>query len=167
METMKAFFKKNKHVKTSKKMSSPSRLLRGRPTAPLPTQYASNSLNSLHKSDIEQTSPSSSGSKRSSTHSTALCCTSTSVDVSSEEQVKGYLRFHKSFLEEFILEDVSQETLERVLVKKAQWKDSTPGIKVRMARKSWVDVWCRRTIQHLLFSRFGEEKSTWSWKNSI
>lgn len=113
-------------------MSSPSRLLRGRPTAPLPTQYTLNSLNSLYKSevdDIEQSSsPSSSGLKMSSAHSPALCCTSVDVDVvSSEEQVKNYLRFHKSFLEEFILEDVPQETLERVLIRKAQRKDSTAG----------------------------------------
>ena len=118
-------------------MSSPSRLLRGRPTAPLPTQYASNSLNSLYKSEVDgierTSSPSSSGSKQSSAHSPALRCTSVDVDVdvfSSEEQVKHYLRFHKSFLEEFILEDVPQETLERVLIRKAQRKDSTAGIKV-------------------------------------
>ena len=113
-------------------MSSPSRLLRGRPTAPLPTQYVSNSLNSLHKSEVESiaqtSSPSFSGSKYSSTHSPAR---STSVDVdvsSSAERVKNFLRFHRNFLEEFILEEVPQETLDRILIRKAQRKDSATGV---------------------------------------
>ena len=125
-------------------MSSPSRLLRGRPTAPLPTQYSSNSFNSLYKSEVEQTSsPSSSDTVHSSTHSPALCSTSVDVDVdvlASEERVKNYLRFHKSFLEEFILEDVPRETLERILIRKAQRKDSTLGINACINGHVWVHL---------------------------
>ena len=114
-------------------MSSPSRMLRGRPTAPLPTQYVLNSFNSLQKSEfrgeeaiMERSSPTYSGQpKASSTHSPAQCCTS--ADQTSEDNVREYLRFHKNFLEEFILEDVPQEILEKILIRKAQRKSSASG----------------------------------------
>lgn len=115
-------------------MSSPSRLLRGRPTAPLPTQYGSNSVNSLHKSELEEEetkSPSFSGqNKKSSTHRPSSCCTSVDVDVdilSSGERVKDYLRSHKRFLEEFIFEELPQETLEKIVIRKTQRRGSTTG----------------------------------------
>ena len=113
-------------------MSSPSRLLRGRPTAPLPTQYASNSLNSLHRSEIpEETSGSPaflSGGANSSTHHPSSCCTSVDLDVlSSADRIKRYLRSHDSLLEEIILEDVPQETLERILVRKSEKNKSILG----------------------------------------
>jgi hypothetical protein len=44
----------------------------------------------------------------------------------SSEEVREYLRFHKTFLEEFLLENVPQESLERVLIK-AQRKSSASG----------------------------------------
>ena len=111
-------------------------MLRGRPTAPLPTQYVPNSFN-LQKSElqeeeaiVETSSPTFSGQpKASSTHSPAQRCY-TSVDqdlVSSEDGVREYLRFHKNFLEEFILEDVPQDILERILIRKAQRKSSASG----------------------------------------
>lgn len=114
-------------------MSSPSRLLRGRPTAPLPTQYGSNSVNSLHKSELEEEetkSPSFSGqNKKSSTHRTSsCCCTSVDVDIlSSGERVKDYLRSHRRFLEEFIIEELPQVTLEKIVVRKAQRRGSAAG----------------------------------------
>ena len=125
-------------------MSSPSRMLRGRPTAPLPTQYASNSFSPLHKDELseensiaERSSPTFSGQPNtSSAYSPAQhCCTSVDFDlvsdlVSSEDSVRDYLRFHKTFLEEFILEDVPQETLERILIRKAQRKNSASGIMI-------------------------------------
>ena len=127
------------YSRTILKMSSPSRLLRGRPTAPLPTQYASHSVNSLHKEEatMEKLSPSFSGyNKTNSSHRRCHChcCTSVDVDVlSSDERIKNYLKSHKTFLEDLILEDVPQETLERILVKKSQRTDSTSGKKNYMS----------------------------------
>lgn len=119
-------------TQNEKTMSSPSRMLRGRPIAPLPTQYASKSLNKgEHRKEdvnVKRNSPTFSGqAKASSTHMGQLCCTS--VDqITPENSVREYLRFHKNFLEEFILEDVPQEILERMLIRKAQRKNSASGI---------------------------------------
>ena len=110
-------------------MSSPSRMLRGRPTAPLPTQYTSNSVrkNERRKGETERSSPTFSGQpKASSTHSPRKRC-SISVDHPSEDGVREYLKFHKNFLEEFILEDVPQEILERILIRKAQRNNPASG----------------------------------------
>lgn len=131
------------------KMSSPSRLLRGRPTAPLPTQYASDSSSSLHKNmevdgeavmERRNSHSSSCQCANSSTHDPAPC-TSTSLESlsleSADEKVKDYLRFHKSFLEEFIFEDVPQETLERILIRKALRRNSASGI-TKMFPEWWL-----------------------------
>jgi len=42
----------------------------------------------------------------------------------SEDAVREYLRFHRDFLEKFILQDVSQDTLERLLIRRAQIEGS-------------------------------------------
>ena len=119
-------------TRKEKTMSSPSRTLRGRPKAPLPTQYAPNSSNSLQKSKLREkeaivkgSSPTYSGQpKASSTHSQAQrCCTSVDKHLVSQDGVREFLRSHKNFLEEFILEDVPQEILERILTRKTSRKN--------------------------------------------
>ena len=40
-----------------------------------------------------------------------------------EDVVREYLRFNRGFLEDFILRDIPQETLERLLIRRAQKED--------------------------------------------
>lgn len=118
-------------------MSSPTRLLRSRRPAPLPSQYAPcTKCKSEVKEYSHSTDPSSSSATAVSPTQTfqgiygcGLLRKNTRVTLSlfaelSEDAVREYLRFHRDFLEKFILQDVSQDTLERLLIRRAQIEGS-------------------------------------------
>ena len=47
------------------------------------------------------------------------------------ETVREYLRFNHRFLEDYILQDVPQEALERLLIRKAQKNESGQKIRIQ------------------------------------
>ena len=46
------------------------------------------------------------------------------VDEMAKDGVRDFLRFNRDFLEEIIIQEVPQETLERILIRKAALKSS-------------------------------------------
>ena len=48
----------------------------------------------------------------------------TEVDEMAKDGVRDFLRFNRDFLEEIIIQEVPQETLERILIRKAALKSS-------------------------------------------
>ena len=51
-----------------------------------------------------------------------------------ENAVRDYLRLHRGFLERFILQDVTKETLEKLLIRKTQKEEVTSLSKWKVSR---------------------------------
>ena len=50
-----------------------------------------------------------------------MCMWASNAELYEESvHVRDYLRFHRDFLEDFILQDIPQDTLERLLIRKSR-----------------------------------------------